>query len=298
LAAPRSSTPGRHGIKEGLVERPQNWPGAHSVNALLTGEPLEGLWFDRTQEYAARRRGEDFDRLAYATVERLTLDPLPCWSGLPDDLYRQRIASLLAQIEETARAERERKGREPLGRAAILSQDPHDKPIRSKKSPAPHFHAFCKHVRQELHEAHSWFVAAFPRCLGEAAIRGSEGKVPIRKLSSRPPLRLVAPRISAPPDQSVSGGLPVTAESVCVGEIGSHLSVISRDSVSSDIERRRQGSQSRPWRNLGGVSLSDWLTSLTKRVEPIWFEALTKESATWTTTNMSKAPQNGPFGKT
>jgi hypothetical protein len=131
------------------------------VNALLTGEPLEGLWFDRMKEYAARRRGEDFDRLAYATVEILKLDPLPCWSGLPDDLYRQRIASLLAQIEETARAERERKCREPLGRAAILSQDPHGKPTRSKKSPAPRFHAFRKTVRQELYDAYSWFVAAF-----------------------------------------------------------------------------------------------------------------------------------------
>ena len=126
------------------------------MNALLTGEPLEGLWFDRTKEYAARRRGEDFDRLAYATVEILTLDPLPCWSGLPDDLYRQRIASLLTQIEEKARAEQERKGREPLGHAAILSQDPHGKPVRSKKSPAPRFHAFRKTVRQELYEAYSW----------------------------------------------------------------------------------------------------------------------------------------------
>lgn len=150
-----------HGVKEGLVERPQDWPGAHSVNALLTGEPLEGLWFDRTQEYAARHRREDFDRLAYATVEILTLDPLPCWSGLPDDLYRQRIALLLAQIEEKARTARERKGREPLGHAAILSQDPHSKPIRSKKSPAPRFHTFRKTVRQELYDAYSWFVAAF-----------------------------------------------------------------------------------------------------------------------------------------
>ena len=150
-----------HGVKEGLVERPQDWPGAHSVNALLTGEPLEGIWFDRTQEYAAQHRGENFDRLAYATVEILTLDPLPCWSGLPDDLYRQRIASLLAQIEEKARAAQEGKGREPLGREAILSQDPHGKPIRSKKSPAPRFHALRKTVRQELYESYSWFVAAF-----------------------------------------------------------------------------------------------------------------------------------------
>jgi hypothetical protein len=77
----------------------------------------------------------------------------PCWSGLPDDLYRSRIASLLDQIEEKARAERERKGREPLGREAILSQDSHGKPTRSKKSPAPRFHTFRKTVRQDLYAA-------------------------------------------------------------------------------------------------------------------------------------------------
>ena len=40
-------------------------------------------------------------------------------------------------------------------------QEPHSKPVRSKKSPAPRFHAFRKSVRRELYEAYAWFVAAF-----------------------------------------------------------------------------------------------------------------------------------------
>ena len=51
--------------------------------------------------------------------------------------------------------------RDPLGREAVLAQDPHAKPVRSKKSPAPRFHAFRKSVRRELYEAYAWFVAAF-----------------------------------------------------------------------------------------------------------------------------------------
>ena len=31
-----------HGCKENLVARPQDWPGVHSVIALLTGQPIEG----------------------------------------------------------------------------------------------------------------------------------------------------------------------------------------------------------------------------------------------------------------
>ena len=45
-----------HGIKEGLVERVTDWPGVHCAQALLTGETVQGYWYDETQTYAARRR--------------------------------------------------------------------------------------------------------------------------------------------------------------------------------------------------------------------------------------------------
>jgi REP element-mobilizing transposase RayT len=70
-----------HGVKEGLVERVLDWPGVHCAKSLLTGEPMTGVWFDRTKEYAARRRKEDFERMKYSTAETLTFDPLPCWAS-------------------------------------------------------------------------------------------------------------------------------------------------------------------------------------------------------------------------
>jgi hypothetical protein len=36
-----------NGTKEGLVERPQDWPGVHAVRALLGEEVLEGIWIDQ-----------------------------------------------------------------------------------------------------------------------------------------------------------------------------------------------------------------------------------------------------------
>src|SRR5215210_1214603 len=60
-----------NGVKEGLVEKVSQWPGVHCVRALVEGETVEGYWFDRSQEYAARQRGQDFDRLTYATPEVL-----------------------------------------------------------------------------------------------------------------------------------------------------------------------------------------------------------------------------------
>ncbi|HSK77571.1 MAG TPA: hypothetical protein VLQ45_14060, partial [Thermoanaerobaculia bacterium] len=124
-----------HGAKEDLVIRPADWPGVHCVEALTLGIPLTGYWFDRTQEFAARRRGESYDRLAYATEETLVFDPLPCWSHLSPEQYRQRVLSLVQQIEEETTLRRSRTGARPLGRDAVLAQDPHQRPAKIKKSP-------------------------------------------------------------------------------------------------------------------------------------------------------------------
>jgi hypothetical protein len=150
-----------HGAKEDLVDRPRDWPGVHAVRALLEGEVLEGLWFDRTKEYLARRRGEKFDRLQYATREVLELDPLPCWEHLTEEQRRTRVAALVEDIESEAAARRKRTGAKPLGVAAVLAQDPLQWPKKTKKSPAPAFHAASKAMRRELWNAYSLFVAAY-----------------------------------------------------------------------------------------------------------------------------------------
>jgi REP element-mobilizing transposase RayT len=150
-----------HGAKEDLVDRPRDWPGVHAVRALLEGEILEGLWFDRTREYLARRRGERFDRFQYATREVLELDPLPCWKHLTDEQRHVLIASLVDEIETEAAARRKKMGVKPLGPAAILAQNPLQRPKRTKKSSAPAFHAASKAVRRELWNAYSLFVAAY-----------------------------------------------------------------------------------------------------------------------------------------
>jgi REP element-mobilizing transposase RayT len=173
-----------NGAKEGLVIRPQDWPGLHCIKALLEGEPLQGYWFDRTKEYAARNRGEDFEPFQYATPETLTLDPLPCWKGLTADQIQACAAELVAQIEAEAPAAQE--GCEPLGVAAILSQDPHNRPCHSKKSPAPRFHAATREAFLLLYQGYSSFVSAFR----DAAEKLRRGDLTVRfPVGSFPPPR-------------------------------------------------------------------------------------------------------------
>jgi REP element-mobilizing transposase RayT len=150
-----------HGPKEGLVERPGEWPGVHAARDFAEGRPVEGYWFDRTRENAAGRRRKTFDRLRFATRETLILSPLPCWKDLSEAAWRQRAAALVTEIEDEFVAQRVRTGSQPLGVSAILGQHPHDRPQRSKKSPAPFVHAVSRQIRRELYEAYRGFVAAY-----------------------------------------------------------------------------------------------------------------------------------------
>jgi REP element-mobilizing transposase RayT len=150
-----------HGVKEDLVEHLTDWPGVHCVEALTTGKILEGWWFDRTREYLARRRGEDFGLYQYATRETLEIAPLPCWKHLTPEKRQQLAATMVAEIEAEAAERRERTGIQPLGPAAILAQNPESRPLKTRRSPAPAVHAASRAVRRELRNAYFLFVAAY-----------------------------------------------------------------------------------------------------------------------------------------
>jgi REP element-mobilizing transposase RayT len=158
-----------NGIKEGLVERPHDWPGVHCARALCHGTDLNGTWFDRTAQYEARRRGDDRPETEFATPERVVFSPLPCWAGLEPAVYRQRVLDLARNAVKDGRDRRA--GQPVLGRRAILSQHPHDEPLTHDRSPAPAVHAASKAIRTMLRVAYWQFVAAYR----EAAMRLRKG---------------------------------------------------------------------------------------------------------------------------
>ena len=99
--------------------------------------------------------------MRFATLETLTLSPLPCWKHLPEDRWRKLVAGLIAEIESEAAGRRQRAGSQVLGASAVRGQHPFDRPPKSKKSPAPLFHAASQAVRRELYAMYRWFAATF-----------------------------------------------------------------------------------------------------------------------------------------
>jgi hypothetical protein len=164
-----------HGCKEGLVRKPSDWPGASCLPALLHGKVLRGVWFDRTAEYRARRKGLWPDRYEFATYYDVPLTPIPCWSHLSLEERQLRAAQIVAEIKaDTAKHAKER-GSLPPGPEFVCTQDPHDRPCKPNKSPAPLCHASSRQKRKLFREAYAEFSRLF--FLASANLRVQQPRV-------------------------------------------------------------------------------------------------------------------------
>lgn len=185
----------RQGTKEGLVRSPTDWPGATSIECLLAGRLVSGLWIDRTREYRAAQSGKAHDSSAVRSIETLALAALPCWRDLPAKTHRKRIGRLVRAVEREAAGRLRDSGREPLGRDRLERQNPHDAPNRIRKAPAPLVHAVSAEVRRAFRSAYRHFAEAHRRA--SALLRSDPGH-PVGfelfpELSFPPPGPFVAP---------------------------------------------------------------------------------------------------------
>jgi REP element-mobilizing transposase RayT len=152
-----------HGAKEGLVGSPKEWPGAHCAPFLLSGQPVRGQWLNHTLEHRANRRGIVLGPQDLIEEEAFEIAPLPCWSHLPQERSRARVAEMVEAIENEASRRVVESGRPVFGRALVERQDPHFEPNRLRRGPAPLIHAVSRQVRREIREAYSLFLSAYRR---------------------------------------------------------------------------------------------------------------------------------------
>lgn len=158
-----------HGVKEGLVASPDCWPGIQWVRAVTEGRPLVGVWYARSRLCELTRtwaRGgcqgpkPRLDDVAERKVVRLT--PPPMWAGLSEAALRARWVALVQRAVEQYPSPWPTR---VVGARALVSVDPHTRPPRTKKSPAPRVHTRCKALRQAWVEAYSAFVARYRAAL-------------------------------------------------------------------------------------------------------------------------------------
>lgn len=143
-------------VKDDLVERVEDWPGASGYAALMSGEPLRAT---RPKHFFA----EDGTMPAEVTLE-LTIPPeLGDRETLLAEV-RARVATV--EAEETLR--RARTGKRVLGRYAILRQSWRDSPSsrEPRRNLRPTFAARSLWARLEAIQRKRDFTAAYRRARG------------------------------------------------------------------------------------------------------------------------------------
>ncbi len=154
------------------------------ARALTCDHPLRGWWFERSREFAARRRRESYGRYEYATEEEVVLEPLPCWRHLPIKEVRRRVKDLIFDIEREATVERRaKKKKSVLGADPVMEVDPQYRPAKLDRSAAPDFHARRQDVRKAMRDAYAWVVAEYHKAAerlraGDRLVNFPEGTHP------------------------------------------------------------------------------------------------------------------------
>jgi REP element-mobilizing transposase RayT len=175
---------GAHGVKEGLVDQSEDWPGLTSLPETTRGEQRTFPWYDRSAQYWARRRGESDDENRFVTMLPLTITPLPCDAHLEPSEQQRRARAVLDEAQRWAWEKRD--GRPSLGPEAVMRQDPEAKPKRSKWSARPMCHASSRRVIEEFRRAYREFVAIFAEA--SEPFRRGDISVVFPDYSFRPPL--------------------------------------------------------------------------------------------------------------
>jgi REP element-mobilizing transposase RayT len=147
------------GVKEGLVAKALDWPGASGLAQLLDPrQEIVGIWYDRTKAYRLRLAGLEVRPEDWTVEERIQLTPLPALARLSTKRSSALIRSLVAEIEQDAA---QANSGAVAGVEVILRQDPHASPAPLKRSLTPLVHAATTAAWLAFKEAYKAFVAAY-----------------------------------------------------------------------------------------------------------------------------------------
>jgi hypothetical protein len=140
-------------VKDHLVERAHQWPGATSLRANLDERPISAT------------RPWRFFRKEGSLPESLTLRCArpPGFEHLSLDQWRALLEEQIAATEAAAAEERRSRGGRILGRALVLRQRPTDRPSshEPRREISPRVAALNKWARTEALQRNKAFLAAY-----------------------------------------------------------------------------------------------------------------------------------------
>jgi len=173
-----------HGVKEGLVETPEQWPGLTCIPELVHGIKRLFPWYDWSKFIRARRKRERVTREHFADFHKIIFSRLPAFEKTREEDYQDFLRRILIKATEDSRAQRGKK--QALGKENVLNQHPHERPQTVKRSRRPLCHATCPGMRRQFKESSRAFRKAYKQA--SAAFRSGEWDVDFPVFSFKPPL--------------------------------------------------------------------------------------------------------------
>ncbi len=119
------------GVKEGLVARPEEWPGAHCARSLMTGAPMTGLFFNGTSYSRAvdaerrRRTPLQVRKADHCIHYEVVFSTMPAWRAFTTEQCQREVRRMVEEI--VAEAAKTRAGRPVLGRKGVLRTPLHQR---------------------------------------------------------------------------------------------------------------------------------------------------------------------------
>lgn len=140
-------------VKDHLIERAEQWPGASSLRASLNGCSVH-----------AKRPHRFFRKDGYLPeTVTLTLVRPPGFEHLPHSEWRDLLTERIEEVERAAAEERQRRGFRVLGRAQVLRQRPTDRPTTQepRRALSPRVASVNRRALIEALERYKIFLAAY-----------------------------------------------------------------------------------------------------------------------------------------
>lgn len=157
------------GVKEGLVQRPEEWPGASSLPWFL-GNELSGSWIDGRLKRAALKRGELDEPSRYTFKYPISVSPIPCWKALSRQQVTMETRRILDKITEETMLSRLYS---VMGVEAVLAVNPLETPSQPLAlRGVPLCHASSQPTRAAFAASYREFVTAFRAA--SSAVRGGQ----------------------------------------------------------------------------------------------------------------------------
>lgn len=166
-----------HGVKEGLVDRAEQWPGLHCIEHLKSESDRVFGWKDCHGE---------------AHEETLKLSRLPFWIGMSSAQHRRELNQTIKHSVERAAVARGNKP--PLGVARVLAANPFAKSEERVRTPQPLCHASNAESAARYIAEFREFSAAY-RVLSARFRKGDQVEFPFG--SFPPPLMECSRRVTS-----------------------------------------------------------------------------------------------------